>query len=326
MMKFTRRQIGTGAAALGASLALPSIGRADTYPSQDIHLICAFPAGSGADVIVRWYGEKLRAVAKQSVIVENRVGALGNLAAEYMVRSKPDGYTIYVHGGSGVAANMHVLRHPSFDAVKTVRVAATINRQPTMMVVAPNRPWKSVAEVTAYVKEKKDKATYATTNPLGKVMGAIYRTHYQLEPVEVQYRTANDCLNDLTSGTVDYAMLDNIFSASQARQGRVRILAVSTKERLQANPDIPTMTELGCPMNVTGWFAAMVPMATPRPVVDEIARMFNEITRSPEAKAFLNSVASDPWVLTTDEAQAFLAEEVKSWGEYVKLAKIEPQG
>jgi tripartite-type tricarboxylate transporter receptor subunit TctC len=326
MTKFTRRQINTGAAALGAGLAMPSLVRADTYPSQDIHLICAFPAGSGADVIVRWYGEKLRAVANRTVIVENRVGALGNLGAEYMVRSKPDGYTIYVHGGSGVSANMSILKHPTFDAAKAIRVAATINRQPTMMVVAPNKPWKSVAEVTAYVKEKKDKATYATTNPLGKVMGAIYKTHYQLEPVEVQYRTANDCLNDLTSGTVDYAMLDNIFSAAQAREGRVRILAVSTKERLQANPDIPTMTELGCPMNVTGWFAAMVPMATPRPIVDEIARMFNQITKSPEAKAFLNSVASDPWVTTTDEAQAFLNEEIKNWAGYVKLAKIEPQG
>ena len=327
MTKITRREFNVGASALGAALTVPSIVRAQgAYPSQDVHFICAFPAGSGADVIVRWYGEKLRPIFGRPILVENRVGAIGNLATEYTARAKPDGYTIYVHGGSAVAANMHMFKNPSIDATKAISICATINRQPTMFCVDPSKPWKSVAEVTAYANERKEKATYATTNPLGKVMGATYKAINKLEAVEVTYRTASDSLNDLKSGAIDYAMYDNIFAASQAREGRVRILAVSTKERLQANPDIPTMTELGTPMDVTGWFAAMVPSATPRPIVDQIAKMFNEVTASDDGKKFLNSVASDPWINTPDQAQAYLMQQIKDWADYVKVAKIEPQG
>jgi tripartite-type tricarboxylate transporter receptor subunit TctC len=326
MTKFTRRQFNTGAAALGATLAMPGILRAQAYPSQDVHFICAFPAGSGADVIVRWYAEKLKSLFSKPILVENRVGAIGNLATEYLARSKPDGHTIYVHGASAVAANMHLFRNPSVDAAKAIAVAATINKQATMFCVDPSKPWKSVAEVTAFAKERKEKATYATTNPLGKVMGAIYKETNKLEAVEVVYRTAADSLNDLKSGAIDYAMYDNIFGAAQSREGRVRILAVSSKDRLQANPDLPTMTELGTPMNVLGWFAAMVPSATPRPIVDEINRLFNQVTGSEDAKKFLSGVASDPWVTTPDQGQAYLNEQIKDWGGYVKLAKIEPQG
>jgi tripartite-type tricarboxylate transporter receptor subunit TctC len=327
MTKFTRREFNIGASTLGATLATPGILRAQAaYPSQDVHFICAFPAGSGADIIVRWYGEKLRPIFGRAILVENRVGAIGNLATEYTARSKPDGYTIYVHGGSAVAANMHMFKNPTVDASKAIVTCATINRQPTMFCVDPSKPWKSVAEVTAFARERKEKATYATTNPLGKVMGATYKEINKLEAVEVTYRTAVDSLNDLKSGAIDYAMYDNIFAASQAREGRVRILAVSTKERLQANPDIPTMTELGTPMDVTGWFAAMVPSATPRPIVEQIAKMFNEVTATEDAKKFLNSVASDPWINTPDQAQAYMLRQVKDWADYVRIAKIEPQG
>lgn len=327
MTSFTRRQFNISATALGATLAMPSILRAQgAYPSQDVHFICAFPAGSGADIIVRWYAEKLRPIFNRSVVVENRVGAIGNLATEYLARAKPDGYTIYVHGGSAVAANMHLFKHPSVDATKAITIAATINRQPTMFCVDPSKPWKSVADVTAYAKERKEKATYASTNPLGKVMGAIYKETNKLEAVEVVYRTAADSLNDLKSGAIDYAMYDNIFGASQSREGRVRVLAVSSNERLQANPNLPTMTELGTPMNVVGWFAAMVPTGTPRPIVEQINKMFNEVTASADGKKFLNSVASDPWTTTPDQAQAYLLEQIKDWAGYVKLAKIEPQG
>jgi tripartite-type tricarboxylate transporter receptor subunit TctC len=322
----TRRSFGIGTTASAATLATPRRLWAQAYPSQDVHFICAFPAGSGADVIVRWYAEQVRPLMGRSIIVENRVGAIGNLATEYAARAKPDGHTIYVHGGSAVAANMHLFKKPTVDAAKAIQIAATINRQPTMMVVKPDRPWKSVAEVTDYLKEKGDKATYGTSNPLGKVMGAIYKERFNLQAVEVVYRTAADSLNDMASGAIDYAMYDNIFSASQARAGRVRILAVSTAQRLQANPNIPTMTELGIPMSVTGWFAAMVPAATPRPIVEEINRMFNKITASEDAKKFLNNIASDPWITTPDQGQAFFLQEIKDWGDYVKLAKIEPQG
>jgi tripartite-type tricarboxylate transporter receptor subunit TctC len=326
MNRISRRQFGVGAIGAAALLHAPARAAAGPWPAKDLHFICAFPAGSGADVIVRWYADRVRPFINRNIIVENKVGALGNLATKYTARSKPNGYTIYVHGASAVAANMHLFRKPTVDAAKAITVAATINRQPTMLVVSPDKPWKNLAELTAYLKEKKDKATYATTNPVGKVMGAIYKASQKLEAVEVVYRTGADSLNDFASGAVDYGLLDNIFAAGQEGAGRVRILAVSTPERLHANPDIPTMTEQGVPMSLTGWFAAMVPSATPRPIVDQINKLFNRVTSTDDARKFLNNVASDPWVSSPDEAQAFLLKEIDAWGDYVRIAKIEPQG
>ena len=324
--KVTRREFGKGAIAFGLATALGKPALAQTYPSQDVHFICAFPAGSGADVIVRWYAEKVRPIMERNIIVENKVGAIGNLATEYTARSKPDGHTIFVHGASSVGANMSLFKNPAIDASKAIQIAATINRQPTMMVVDASKPWKTVAEVTAYAKEKGAKATYGISNPVGKVMGAIYKEHNKLEAVEVTYRTAADSLNDMASGALDYGMFDNIFAASQERAGRVRILAVSTPTRLQANPNTPTMAEQGTPISLTGWFSAMVPTGTPRPVIDQINKVFNQVTSTDDAKKFLNGIASDPWMLTPDEAQAALLKEIKDWQEYVRIAKIEPQG
>ena len=133
------------------------IGFAQGFPSQDVHFICAFPAGSGADVIVRFYAEKLRPIMGRNIIVENRVGAIGDLATQHLARSKPDGHTMFLHGASAVAANMHLFKKPAIDAGKEIRIAATLNRQPTMMVVAADKPWKSVAEVTSPCTRKKGK-------------------------------------------------------------------------------------------------------------------------------------------------------------------------
>ena len=304
----------------------PAAVHAQQYPTQDVHFICAFPAGSGADVIVRYFAEKMRPLLNRTVIVENKPGAIGNIATEYVARAKPDGHTIYIHGASALAANMHMFKHPSVDAGTAIQVAATINKQPTMFVVHVSKPWVSVAEVTAYAKDRKEKTTYATSNPVGKTMGAIYKQQAGLQAVEVNYRTAADALNDIQSGTIDYALFDNVFATAQAREGRLRILAVSTADRLAANPDFPTMTELGYPMNLMGWFAAMVPAATPRPIVDRLNTWFNQIVATDETKAFLNRIASDPFISTPDAAQALFLRQIKEWGDYVRLANIEPQG
>ena len=321
------RQIANRLAAL-AVLAFglcPAAVHAQQYPTQDVHFICAFPAGSGADVIVRYFAEKMRPLLNRTVIVENKPGAIGNIATEYVARAKPDGHTIYIHGASALAANMHMFKHPSVDAGTAIQVAATINKQPTMFVVHVSKPWVSVAEVTAYAKDRKEKTTYATSNPVGKTMGAIYKQQAGLQAVEVNYRTAADALNDIQSGTIDYALFDNVFATAQAREGRLRILAVSTADRLAANPDFPTMTELGYPMNLMGWFAAMVPSATPRPIVDKLNMWFKEVLVTEDAKKFLNSFGGDPFVATPEEGQALFRQHVKDWEGFVRAAKIEPQ-
>jgi tripartite-type tricarboxylate transporter receptor subunit TctC len=306
--------------------AFASAAGAQQYPNQDIRLVCAFPAGSGADVLVRYFAEKLRPIVNRTVIVENKAGAGGNIAVEYVSRAKPDGHTIFVHAATAVAASMHLVKNPPVDVGKSIQIAATINRQPFMLVVAAKSPHKSVAELTAAMKQKGDQANYATAAPTGKIMGEIYKNTTGVQAVEVNYKTAPDSLNELLSGRLDYGMHDPVFSLAQQREGRLRILAVSTGKRLEASPDLPTMMESGIPMDLTGWWAAMVPSGTPRPVVEQINKWFVQIVSTEETKKFLNSFGGDPNIRPIDEAHALFLKDIKDWGDYVKMAKIQPQG
>jgi tripartite-type tricarboxylate transporter receptor subunit TctC len=275
---------------------------------------------------VRYFAEKVRQVAGRTVIVENKVGAAGNIAATYTARAKPDGYTIHVHAGSSTAANMHLFKNPPIDAGKDLQVAATINQQPFMVMVATDSPYKTLGELTEAMKKKGDKASYAQSNTTGKVMGELYKRATGIKAVEVAYRTANDCLNDFASGRLDYAMMDPVFALSQARSGRLRNIAVSTPHRMQAVPDLPTMTEAGVPgVEMMGWFAAMVPSATPRPIVDKINGWFNTVLKTEDAKKFLNTYGGDPFISTPDEGQALMLKTIKEWESYVQLAGIEKQ-
>jgi len=314
-------------AALAVVAMMPVSAHAQAYPTQDIHVICAFPPGSGADVLVRYFAEKIRPLTGKNVIVENRAGAGGNIAQEYVGRAKPDGYTIFIHAGSAVAANVWMVKKPAFpDVGKAFQVAATINRQPFMMLVDAKSPYKSVADVTAAMKAKGEKATYATAAPTGTVMGEIYKARTGIKAVEVVYKSAPDSINDIASGSVDYAMHDPVFALAQQREGRMRILGVSTGQRLQASPELPTMAEQGIDMDLTGWWALMVPQGTPKPIVEQLNKWMVEVVGSPDTKAFLNKFGGDPLIETPEQGQARLLKDVDSWKKYIEIAKIQPLG
>ena len=315
------------ALAAAALVVVPAGVQAQEYPAQDIHVICAFPPGSGADVLVRYFAEKIRPLTGKNVIIENKSGAGGNIAIEYVSRAKPDGYTIFIHAGSAIATNMSLFKRPPVeDAGKAIQIAATINRQPFMAVVDSKSPIKTLAELTAAMKAKGDKATYASAAPTGTVMGELYKVATGVKAVEVNYKNAVDSLNDQTSGAVDYGMHDPVYSLAQQREGRLRILGVSTGTRLEANPDMPTMKEQGADMDLTGWWAAMVPQGTPKPVVDKINKWFVEVVGSAETKAFLNKFGGDPLIETPEQGQARMLKDVGSWKQYIEIAKIVPQG
>jgi len=316
----------TAAAATGLRAA-PGHSQDAGYPSQDLHFICGFAAGSGADAIVRWYADRIRPMAGRTIVVENRPGAGANIAIEYVARARPDGHTILVHGGSGLAANMHMYKKPPLESISQVQMIGGINKQAFMLVVDAKQPYQSVADLTAAMKKKGDKATYGTSAPPSQVMGAMYRDAAGLQSVDVNYKTAADGLNDLTSGAIDYALFDPVFATAQHKAGRLRVLGVSSGQRMAAAPEFPTMAESGVPqMNLNLWWAAMVPGKTPRPVVERLNGWFNAVTGSEETKAFLNNFASDPYLMTSDQAQAELEREFRDWAEYVRIAKFIPQG
>jgi tripartite-type tricarboxylate transporter receptor subunit TctC len=314
-------------AALPAALLLSGAALAQDYPNKEIHFICGFPAGTGADTIVRYYAEKLRPIINRTILVENRPGAGANIAIEYVAKSKPDGYTILVHGGSGLASNMHVYRKPPVPTVDAFQVFATINQQAFMLVVDAAKPWKTVAELTAAMKQKGDKATYGTGAPASVVLGAIYKAGAGLSSVEVNYKQSADVMNDMLGGAVDYSVMEPIFATAQHRQGKLRVLAVSSERRLDAAPDFPTMIEAGIPgASMSLWWAAMVPAETPKPIIAQLNKWFDQVTASDDARKFLNGFASDPFIATPEAAQQKLRQDEKAWAEYMRIGKLEPQG
>ena len=161
--------------------------------------------------------------------------------------------------------------------------------------------------------------------PTGKIMGEIYKLATGIKAVEVSYKTAPDSLNELTSGKLDYGMHDPVFSLAQQREGRLRILGISTGQRLKATGDAPTMSEQGVKMDLTGWWGAMVPTGTPEPVIQQINQWFTFIAQTDETTKFLNSFGGDVWVSSHAEAQKYFVQQIAAWREFVKLAKIEPQ-
>ena len=196
-----------------------------------------------------------------------------------------------------------------------------------MITVDPKSPYKTLQDLTAAMKAKGEKGTYATSATSGKVLGELYKSIAGLKTVEVTYRMAQDSLNDLASGAVDFGAHDPQFTLAQLEQNRLRVLGVASAERLPSQPNLPTMAEGGVPgIDLVGWFAAFVPSATPRPVVDIINKHFNTLLVTQEAKEFLNKFGGDPYVTTPDEGQARLLNDIKAWGDYVRIAKIEPQG
>jgi tripartite-type tricarboxylate transporter receptor subunit TctC len=318
----------SGIALVLAGLVIaPALPRADDYPTQDIHFICAFPPGSGADVLVRYFADKVRPLTGRNIVVENRSGAGGNIAIEYVARAKPDGYTVFVHGASGTAASMSLFKRPPVDVGKTIQVVATINRQPFMVLVDAKSPHQTLADLTAAMKLKGAKASYATAAPFGTVVGEIYKLGTGVQAVEVNYKNAIDSLNDQLSGSLDYAVHDPVYALAEQRKGDLRILAVSTADRLKANPDFPTLKELGVSdLDMMGWWAAMVPQGTPKPIADQINKWFDQVVASEETRKFLASFGGDQLTMTPDQAQALFLKEINNWADYVRLAKIVPSG
>lgn len=301
--------------------ALPA--QAQQYPSQDVHFICAWPAGSSADALVRFYAEKLRALTKRTVIVENKPGAGGNIGVEYTSKAKPDGHTILVHGGYNIASNMHLYKRPPIPSVNALQVFATISQLAFVLAVDANKPYKTLADLTEAMKAKGDKASYGAGPPAAVVAGFLYKSKAGLQAVEVNYRTPADQMNDLLGGHLDYVVTD----PSAVRQGKLRVLAITSPQRLQSTPELPTFAELGYPeIGLNLWWSAAVPAGTPQPIVEQLNAWFNQITASDEGRTFLNGWPSDPFMLTPAQSQALLNADDKAWAEFVKMAKIEPQG
>jgi tripartite-type tricarboxylate transporter receptor subunit TctC len=306
---------------LGA-LATISQAQAQTYPSQDLHFICGFPPGSGADVLVRYYAEQVRTLIGRTVIVENKPGAQGQIAMETLVRAKPDGHTLHLTAGVAPAVSLALYKTYTIDPEKQLQIAATLSRQPYMIAVHSSKPYKTLADLTAVLKQKGDKASYGVSNPGSLVVAEMYKTVMGLPTVQVDYKSSPDAVNDLASGALEFFSADPIFGAAMARKGEWRILAISSAERVKAVGDLPTLKEQGVDVDITAWWGVFAPQATPKPVIEQINKWFAEIVGSEKTKTFIAQFGGDTLIETPEVGQARMLRDINNWADYARIAKI----
>jgi len=304
---------------------LPAL--AQEYPAREIRSICNFAAGSGADILVRYYSDRLARLAGKPVLVENKVGAQGNIATEYVARAKPDGYTIMITPASStLAAARHIFKQLSFDPIRDFTPVTTLAKLSFAIAVDAKRPIHSIAELTEYLKKKPGDGNYATGSNTGLVAAELYKEMAGLKSTHIPYKAAPNALSDLLGGEVDFMSYDVTFLMAQARAGRVRMLALTSATRLSMLPEVPTMAESGfAGYDLTPWFGVVVPAGTPRLIVERLAAWFNQISASDETRKFLENVATDPFPGDSESMAALIKAETENWGKYVRLAKIEPQ-
>ena len=310
---------------LAATVPLAAAGQ--DYPAREIHSICNFSVGSGADIVVRFYSERLAKLAGRPVVVENRSGVQGTLATEFVAHSKPDGYTIMITPASStLAAARYMFKQLRFDPDRDFIPVTTLARLSFAIAIDATSPIRSIAQLTEHLKKKPGHGSYATGSNTGQVTGELYKEMAGLSTTYVPYKETMSALTDTITGRVDFMAYDITFLVPQARAGRVRILAVTSATRRAALPDVPTMVESGFPgYDLAPWWGVVVPAGTPKPVVDRLAAWFNQITTSEETRKFLENLATDPFPGSPESMAALLRTEIDQWGKYARLAKIEPQ-
>ena len=199
-----------------------------------------FAAGSGADIKCRWYAPKLADALKRTVVVENRPGAFGNIATETVAKSKPDGLTLYVAPGASVlAASPHLFKKLPFDPINDFEHITTLNTSAFVLAVSGASPFRSVAELTAFLREKGEKGSYGSIANPGLVSSELYKAAFGLKTQEIKYRDPGPMLSDLMSGQIDFFHIDATALPAYLDSGKLRALATGSAERLQSMPQIP---------------------------------------------------------------------------------------
>jgi tripartite-type tricarboxylate transporter receptor subunit TctC len=313
------------AALISALLWSGKPGFSQEFPSREIKLICGFAPGGGADITYRFIAEKLRLLVGKPVIVENRPGLQGYLAATEVAKSKPDGHTIMLAGGSGLSSVKFLFKNPPIDPMIDFEYVGSLLKQGWYLSVDAKSPIKSIPELTEHLKTKGNKASYATSTNIGTVFAELYKAAAGVQPLQVNYRTVGDSLNDLASGQVDMAMTDPPFTIGNVGSGKIRALAVSSGRRVAATPDVPAMAEFGYKdIDFSIWWSIQVAAGTPKPIRDQLARWFEAVLQMEDTRKFFASIGSDVFISSPEQTRALILQDMDRWRDYVERAKIEP--
>src|SRR3954470_21373173 len=327
-LRLDRRAVLTGAAALGGLSLLPRRARAAGWPTRPVKFVVPFAAGGTTDILARVVAAKVSEEFGQQFIVENKTGAGGNIAADYVAKAEPDGYTFVVGTPGTHAINQFVFKNMSYDQIRDIAPVIIIARVPNLCSVTNALPVKSVAELIAYAKSKPGQLFYGTPG-LGRtahVSTELFKSMTGVEITHVTYKGSAPALTDLIAGRV-HLMIDNLPAAQPfAEANSIRALAVSTATRWPLLPDLPTIAEAGVPgYEAATWFTIGAPAKTPKEIIDRLSASIDKFVKSDDGTARLRKLGAEPAGGSPEDMQRYVLAEAEKWGKVAKFAGIRPE-
>jgi tripartite-type tricarboxylate transporter receptor subunit TctC len=310
------------AAAVWSSPALS----ADDYPSKPITLVNVFGPGSASDTICRVLAQPLSIALKETVVVEDRPGASGALAALYVARQPADGHTLLLATNSPLSAVPFLMKNVSYDPVKDFDAVTRVGSFTLMLVVNPSLPVKNVRELIDYAKANPGKLSFASANTSGIVAGETLKRWAEIDMLHVPYKSAPPALQDVLAGRVSMMFTDLTTGMPHVRSGALRALAVTRIKRSPLFPELPTLDEAGVTgFDMDSWAGIVAPAHTPAPIVTRLNSELRRIIDSPEVKSQLGNVGFEAFSSPPDEFGSFIKAQLGKWGTMVKDAGIQPE-
>ncbi len=308
---------------IAALLAISSFAAAqEAFPSKPVKIVVMFAVGGASDIMARLTGPRLTELWGQQVVIENRAGADGRIAMEYVAKSAPDGYTLLIIDPSYVIVPSLFARLP-VDIQRDFVPVVMLGKAPQVLVAHPSLPARSVAELVALAKERPGALNYASpgTGSAGHLAGEQFRLLSGVNVTHVPYKGAGPALNDLLAGQVNFAFVSVASALSNVKAGKLRALAVTSPQRFFALPDVPSLDEAGLKgYDSNQWWGIVAPAGTPRPIVTRLNADFIKAVNGAEARERIATLGAEVYTTTPEGTGAFLTNEVAKWGKIVREA------
>jgi len=302
-------------------LAAPSPSHGQSYPVKPIKLVVPFPPGGPLDLAGRAIGQKLQESWGQPVVVENRPGAGGNIGADVVAKSAPDGYTLVMGALSTHAVNPHLFAKMPYDALKDFAPISLVAITPNVLVINPTAPFSTVPELIAYAKANPGKLSFGSgsNGSAGHLAGELFKTDAHVDMVHIPYKGGAPALQALLAGDTQL-MFDNLAnSMQQVRAGKLKAVAVTTAKRSTLVPELPTLSETGLPgFDIYTWWGFMAPAGTPKEIIAKWNTDVTRILSTPEMKAFFAQQGAEPAPTTPEQFEALIKSEIPKYAKIVK--------
>lgn len=299
---------------------------AQEFPTKPLRLIVPAGAGTSTDIVARMIGDGLSRELGQPIVVENKTGASGNIAHEFVAKAPADGYTLILTNTGPLSINRALYKHLGFDPARDFTPLTMIGYTPTLMLVRAAAPWTSVSELVAFAKQNPEKVTYASAGngTTGHLAGELVKAMSGAKMIHVPYKEGGQAVTSVVGGQTDFMFYHPAVAMPLIQAGKLRALGLSSKVPSPAAPGVLPLADQGFPdFDITGWWAVAAPTNVPEPVVAKLVQAGDKVVRSAEFQAKLAGMGIDPLVMSQPEFSRYVVSELDKWGKIVKLANAQ---